>query len=396
MVSDVHAIDDAAGAQGNSHVRTSEAADLSRNPLAALEALVDAEGLEADLLLCPGDLCDKADPGGLRWAWQALGALAGKLGAEILATTGNHDVDSRLAHKKVDTYGELLDLRPHFPVPDEHLANEFFARGVTVREAPKARVVLLDSCFLHRERKRRQLNRGFLTQRVLDRVAEIAATPPAHVDAVNVLVCHHQPLRWTETSGSHGEMRGGERLVRILERSPSRGWVLVHGHCHTPTLDYLGQTSGGPVRFAAGSVGVALPANVLTSAYSPNPKWSGDTYLRNQFYLLEIGAPGSVSGLDMPGRFRAWDWLDGWTPATHESMIPGNGGFGFRASGLDLASWIASMGSRDLTWRDLLREEPRLDHLAPCDMNTLVMTLRRGRHGVLQDDNGRIAEVSLV
>jgi hypothetical protein len=191
-------------------------------------------------------------------------------------------------------------------------------------------------------------------------------------------------------------MRGGESLVRILERSPSGGWVLVHGHCHTPALDYLGQTSGGPVRFAAGSVGVALPANVITSAYAANPQWTGDTYLRNQFYLLEIERPGMVDGLEVPGRFRAWDWLDRWVPATQESMIPGAGGFGFRASGLDLARWIASMELRDLTWKDLLCEEPRLDHLAPCDMNTLVMTLRRAGHGVLQDENGRILEVSLT
>jgi hypothetical protein len=256
-------------------------------------------------------------------------------------------------------------------------------------------VVLVDSCFLHRERKRRQLLRGHLTSRVLDTIATIASQPPKHDGAVNILVSHHQPLRWTEIGSEHGEMRGGERLVRILERSPSSGWVLVHGHCHTPALDYLGQTTGGPVRFAAGSVGVALPANVLTSALSPNPLWSGDTYLRNQFYLLEIAPPGSIPGLGVVGKFRAWDWLNGWREATRTSMIPGQGGFGFRASGIDLAHWILTIGPKDLKWADLVSREPRLKHLAPCDMNTLVMTLRRDGHGVLQDRDGRIAEVAL-
>jgi 3',5'-cyclic AMP phosphodiesterase CpdA len=397
VVSDVHAVDDVSGAHGNSNVRVSQAHDPKLNPVTALLALVEADDLKADLLLCPGDLSDKANPGGLRWAWDAMGKVAEKLGAEVLATTGNHDVDSRLAHKKTDTYGALLDLRPHFPIGDYDSANEFFARGVTVQEGRKARVVLLDSCFLHRERRRRQLDRGYLTQRVLDRVAEIASRPPANQGAMNIIVCHHQPLRWTEIGeDNRGEMRGGERLVRILERSLSGGWVLFHGHCHIPALDYLGQTSGGPVRFAAGSVGVALPANALTSSLSPNPQWSGDTYLRNQFYLLEIAPPGSVAGLGIAGTFRAWDWLDGWRPATHASMIPGKGGFGFRASGIDLAGWIAMMRPRDLTWEDLVGHEPRLDYLAPCDMNTLAMALRRGGHGVLQDGNGRLVEVSLA
>lgn len=407
VVSDVHAVDDLNGNVGNSNVLLSEKGDPDRNPIEALVELVKKEHLKADLLVCPGDLCDKGDPEGLNWTWKKLLELAALLGAEALATTGNHDVDSRLAHKKRDTYGALLDLRPHFPLEDEDRANEFFARGITVHETPKTRVVLLDSCFLHRERKRRQLEHGFLTQRVLDRVAEIASKPPQHEGALNILVCHHQPLRWTEFGSkkkSKGEMRGGETLVRSLERSTAGPWILVHGHCHIPAIDYLGQTSGGPVRFSAGSVGAALPANATSVATTPH--WSGEIFVRNQFYLLEVGAPGAIAGIGLPGRFRAWDWLETplspagerslqWRPAQRESIIPGEGGFGFRASGIDLANWIMGLGKKDLTWPDLLKGEKRLAHLAPCDMNTLVMVLRKQGHGVLQDSNGRIEEVSL-
>jgi 3',5'-cyclic AMP phosphodiesterase CpdA len=396
VISDLHAVDDLKGAVGNSNIRISDAGNPKQSPITALKALISDKGLKADFLLCPGDLCDRANPGALAWAWKQLDEISLQLGAQIVATTGNHDVDSRLAHKKTDTYGALLDLRPHFPFADYGIANEFFARGITVHQTSKARIVLLDSCFLHRERKRRQLDRGFLTQRVLDQIEEIASEKPEHDGAVNLLVCHHQPLRWTEFGGSmKGEMKGGERLVRILERSLASGWILVHGHCHVPALDYLGQTSGGPVRFSAGSVGVALPATVLTGASASPSYWAGDIYLRNQFYVLEMARPGSVPGVGLAGRFRAWDWLDGWQPAARESMIPGEGGFGFRASGIDLADWITGLGAQDLRWEDLIKEDRRLDHLAPCDMNLLVMTLREQGHGVLQDENGRIAEVSL-
>jgi 3',5'-cyclic AMP phosphodiesterase CpdA len=396
VISDLHVVDDLNGPSGNTNIRVSDAGDAKQNPLTALQALIKREKLKADFLICPGDLCDRADPGGLKWAWGELREISSDLGAETLATTGNHDVDSRLAHKKTDTYGALLDLRPHFPHQDYQLANEYFARGIAVHETDRARVILVDSCFLHRERKSKQLDRGFLTPRVLDRVEEISATAPTAQGAINVLVCHHQPLRWTEFGDyKKGEMRGGERLVRILERSPAGAWILVHGHCHVPALDYVGQTSSGPVRFSAGSAGAALPATVLTGPPASPDYWAGDIYLRNQFYLLEVEKPGSPAGVGLAGRFRAWDWLDGWQPAKRESMIPGEGGFGYRASGLDLADWIADIGPPDLDWGRLVNEDPRLEHLAPCDMNVLVMALRSRGHGVLQNDNGRIEEVSL-
>jgi 3',5'-cyclic AMP phosphodiesterase CpdA len=396
VISDLHVVDDLNGGTGNSNIRVSDAADPTQNPITALKALITEQQLKADLLLCPGDLCDRADPRALVWAWEQLGEIARLLDAEIIATTGNHDVDSRLTHRRVDTYGALLDLRPHFPIADYAIANEYFARGITVHQSERARVVLLDSCFLHRERKAKQLDRGFLTSRVLDEVEELASIKPDHDGAINVLLCHHQPLRWTEFGDvKKGEMRGGERLVRVLERSSAGAWVLVHGHCHAPALDYLGQTSGGPVRFSAGSIGAALPATVLTQALAPPTYWAGDIYLRNQFYLLDVATPGSVPGVGLAGRFRAWDWLDGWQLAKRESMIPGEGGFGYRASGVDLADWIAGLGASDLGWEDLISEDPRLEHLAPCDMNLLVMTLRGRGHGVLQDINGRIEEVSL-
>ncbi len=397
IVSDLHAVDDQKGPSGNTNVRLSDAGDPKQNPLTALSGLVQKEQLEADFLICPGDFCDRADPGALSWAWTEMHGIATELGAEMLSATGNHDVDSRLAHRKRDTYGELLGLRPHFPFRDYDLANEYFARGIAIYETDRVRAILLDSCFLHRERKPKQLERGFLTDRVLDQVEEMVSRKPANDAAVSMVVCHHQPLRWTEFGGTKkGEMRGGERLVRILERSPTGPWALIHGHCHVPALDYLGQTSGGPVRFSAGSVGVALPASVLTGPVVAHQYWSGDVYLRNQFYLLEISPPGSISGVGLGGRFQAWDWLDGWQPAKRESMIPGAGGFGYRASGLDLARWVTSLGEKDLRWSQLVAADARLMHLAPCDMNLLVMTLRAQGHGVLQDDNGRIDEVALA
>jgi hypothetical protein len=62
----------------------------------ALFALLKHDHLTADLLLSPGDLGDKADPTGIQLGGQTLNRLKDQLEArELVASAGNHDVDSR-------------------------------------------------------------------------------------------------------------------------------------------------------------------------------------------------------------------------------------------------------------------------------------------------------------
>src|SRR5439155_7955565 len=119
VVSDLHAYDRVDG-EPPSHFCTLDPEDQpGKHPLAGLEQLIVTQGLRADLLLCAGDIGDKANPGGVRSAWNWLVRLSQKFGASMLATPGNHDVDSRFIYNQYDAKGVLQSLSPPFPFPAE-------------------------------------------------------------------------------------------------------------------------------------------------------------------------------------------------------------------------------------------------------------------------------------
>lgn len=66
VVSDIHAYSESVLKQSEtrpSYVEVSSPSDLAgQNPFVALNKLVETEGLDADFLVCCGDLGDKAQP----------------------------------------------------------------------------------------------------------------------------------------------------------------------------------------------------------------------------------------------------------------------------------------------------------------------------------------------
>jgi predicted phosphodiesterase len=381
IISDLHAVNDQDGSGGTSHVRMTQRGQAQLNPLDALRELVRDGTISADLVLCPGDLTDRADPEALAYAWAELVDIADALGAPLIATTGNHDVDSRHVRSDHDTLGQLLSLDPHFPALDYNTANEFFARQFTTIEDGSTRVLVVDTCHFHRDRKE-EITRGRLAKRTVRAIAERLGAPDAPGERLNIVLCHHHPLRWSHVADVADEIEGGERLVALLEDRSEESWLLVHGHRHTPEISYLGVTSSGPVRFAAGSVGAALPKTDASG-------------LSNQIYQVRLRT-APQHGLAMVGEFTAWDWTTTWEPAGFQSAIPHKGGFGFRANGRDLASWVLGLGLKDLSWSDLVEHDARMSYLAPKDLRVMTRCLRSSGHGVFEDPvTARPQEISL-
>lgn len=107
IASDIHAF--GASTEGTGFVSAkSDQQQPHRNALLSLIEFVKKSKLRADYLLCPGDLGEKADVEGIAYAWRSLDELAKALGgAQLIATTGNHDVDSRHKYNKFDPDGFL-------------------------------------------------------------------------------------------------------------------------------------------------------------------------------------------------------------------------------------------------------------------------------------------------
>src|SRR3712207_3301680 len=70
--------------------------DPYRQPFPGLYRLIDEEGLRADVVLCAGDMTDKARQAPAAEAWRLVHAAAQRMQAGlVLGAVGNHDMDSR-------------------------------------------------------------------------------------------------------------------------------------------------------------------------------------------------------------------------------------------------------------------------------------------------------------
>lgn len=401
IVSDLHAashhVPDA-----HTFLRPGPAMDGTRNPFDALDDLIAQEDLRADFVLCPGDLGDKADPDGIAYAWQSLDRLRERLRAAcLIATAGNHDIDSRFMYTGYDAKGRLQELAPLFPVADLHPADEYWSRHFTTIETDAARVVTLNSCAYHgyyddeddhahpnRHRARRERDHGRVADRTLVRLRRHleGLTPKP----VNIVLCHHHPARFGVKLPDTDVMEGGDVLVELLAGGTCGRWAIVHGHKHYPNLMYAQGGGNAPVIFGAGS-------------FSSADLWAelgGD--VRNQFYVIEFPLRDTIPlGLPWAATFRSWTFIasQGWVTRSPEGGLPSLGGFGFRAEAGQLAddvnAYAAAKGKTIMRWSEVLEAFPRLRYLIPIDEKHLERELEQRGCSVDRTQDGQIREVTL-
>jgi hypothetical protein len=336
-----------------------ESGDPAFNPLGGLEKLVqDSPELRADVLLCPGDLCDQADWDALPYAWGQVHAFADLIGAShVVATVGNHDIDSHNRHEGEAIDAGLRRLAPPFPCDPG--ADGYWGDRVTHMRGEDWQVISLNSSLM-RELAEGEVDRGEVHDATLQLIATITQGEEL---PVNVLLCHHHPQPFTRAApGDASHMDAGDRLVHLLNELPET-WMIIHGHKHYPHLDYMEGTGASPARLVAGSTGAILWP-MLSS------------YVRNQLHLVEFPV-GLCCDLDMSlaGQVRSWSWQAGgkWIPARAEGDgLPGIAGFGYRSDGPGLARSLVRMaGEAEITVVDQekLREwQPRLRFLLPKDL----------------------------
>lgn len=391
VVSDLHVFEGSSDKERPpSYVGTADPDDgPSKYPFPGLQRLIEDQGLSADLLLCPGDMTNQAHTSALRHAWQKLHDLKGWLGAShLLATNGNHDIDSRFGDSDFDPKGAIQSLSPMFPGTTEAQCDRYWSRNFVVVEHHNARVVLLNSAAFHGYgiEREKEFERGRISQRTLLALqSELSATNAK----VNILICHHHPFRFNEISeADYSEMEGGSALLSML--ADLGEWLIIHGHKHFPKLAYSPGDATSPVIFSAGSFSAVLHPIAAQRA-------------RNQFYIIDIPIDELDSlGLELAGKIRAWDWigLKGWQPAGPESGLPRSSGFGWRESPTSIAQNIAALLSPPgviRTWAEIISEIPKVDFLLPSNKRTVVQKLieKHKVKVVANIDTGEIDELGI-
>jgi 3',5'-cyclic AMP phosphodiesterase CpdA len=361
--------------------------DPGNNPLAALAKLIDeSDSLSADVLLCPGDLCDQAEWGALEYVWERLADLASRLGAEVvIATAGNHDIDSQGRHKPAWIAEGLRELDPPFPMGEAAAAANYWDERVSIVKGDAWRVVTLNSTLMRElDEAAREHDHGEISKDTLELLKSQLQGP---CETVNVLMCHHHPLPSTNLNPSdRSQMDKGDQLVRLLDDLDGP-WFVVHGHKHEPDLEYLGGTANAPVRLASGSVGA-----MLRGKYG--------THVRNQFHVVEFPVDRCEEiHLMLGGYVRSWTWrgMTGWEPALEGDGLPAVAGFGHKRDGRSLAREIFSRAQQNhlssIERPALLVQEPKLEFMLPKDLVTFADELEAHGCHVQFDRRGNVDRV---
>ena len=352
-----------------------------------LKRLVKEEGLSPDYLLCPGDITNRSNPDALTFAWGRLNQIAEGFGCGLIATVGNHDVDSRYQTNKFDPRGYLMSLSPTLPVGDRGKFLEYWAENFTVVSGDDCTLVIVNTAAYHGggSDASQELEHGRISDITLGRLEKAIANLPD--TSVNLLLCHHHPLKgepWDDTLV--GQTRGGERLVAILEKS-DRAWVIVHGHKHAPDLFYGHGGANSPVILACAS----FSAQINADAQNKNP---------NQVHHLICDPEGAINGgLTSAGTIRSWTWQPGigWQRSRGSAGLPHSVGFGYRGNVKLLADEVEAMLATRSTpvaqWKEAVAAVPALVHLIPTDLNMLLKNFKSRGLDVLTERDGSFAQI---
>lgn len=387
VVSDIHGFDGtrAEFKSAPSWLDISVPAVGLRNPIVGLSELLRDRGLTADYLICCGDLGHQAFPPAIQNVWSTLHTLKQERRIPIiLATAGNHDLDSRYIYNLFDARGHLQGLHPAFPDSDDARANEFWAQHFTVYEFDNVRLLLLNSAAYHGYQD--EFRHGRLAASTIDRIRtrlQKTSTKP-----LNICICHHHPERHAGVPvGDYSEMKGGAQLTALLSSAEFGSWLVLHGHIHFPDISYAHGGSSSPILFSAGSLSAKLYPE-----YGPT--------VRNQAYLLSFSLV-DVKQFGLCGGFMSWDWTDGmgWSDASANSGLPAFGGFGYRTNPAPLAQKIADeiKTAQRLSFDQLSSQLPELRYLIPQDLRNLLEILKQEYATRIHfDDRGCVDELEIT
>ncbi|MFY3977186.1 metallophosphoesterase family protein [Achromobacter xylosoxidans] len=354
------------------------------DPFGDLDQLIDREKLCVDLLLCGGDICDQADLRGFQYAWQKMNALKERLSArELIATCGNHDLNSRLieSDEDPDPKGALQTVQPQFPFEDKNLTNHFWARNFAiVQPVPGVSIVVLNTSAYHGGADDEHRH-GRVSQRTITAI-EKELQGMGSTD-LNILLCHHhvRPLQglWTNAPDIEYMKKGGE-LLRALTMRTATPWLVLHGHRHVPNLEHSND-----------------PSVIVVGASSFSRQVQGRF---NQFHVLDVEVDDGAAQ-PLKGTIETWSWnrQGGWQkrPVNDDGEgFPPFCGFGSaflpRAIVGKIRSFVGDSPDYVL-WSSLVQHVPDLKFMTPTQFSQMETLLGKCNINLYRDREGNVTQV---
>jgi len=379
VISDLHAHSAEPIASSASYCSTNplyKSADM--NPLSGIPTLLAENSLRVDWVVSPGDLGDKAEPSAQSAAWTELKNIKIGVGAtELIATAGNHDIDSRRSFPDFDPKSSLQTLDPAFPIATPagppglaQYSDIFWSRNFVIVPFVEhdCSLVILNSCAFHGySSDANSPPNEHLRGRISPQTASILKNEIHKLDTkLNILLVHHhlRPHPFINDGASY--MLGGEKLVDTL-KSSSKQWFVLHGHQHVPYLSYADGTPFAPIILSAGSVAAKTYPAI------------GGVHPRNQIHHVAIDLDlTDQSGAEVLGHITTWSWSPtvGWKAAKQDAGLPYQSGFGYRPHMIgirdQIASKVAAAPQGVIKWERIIEQMPKLKFLLTSDISELA------------------------
>ncbi len=317
---------------------------INQHPVAALINLIEKSKLESDVLICPGDLGDRADEQGISTSWTFLEEIKLKINAKILiGIPGNHDVNSR-NKTGTDPFAFIKNFHENFPFKDKTLKSKFWDLGYCIIKHQESLILLVNTVHDHTNETNAQ--QASLSAETLEHIEKELSELEIDNFKYKICVLHHHPIKhsniqnWKDTDS----VENGDKLISMLSQFGFN--MVIHGHKHQPRIM---EYSSLPI-FATGSF--ASFANLQ------------GTGIQTMFHIIELDESSRK------GVINSWEYdiINGWSQK-HNPNFPPRIGFGANPDLPNLANKINEMfilnGKRPLLYDDLIKSLGDLLFLIP-------------------------------
>lgn len=360
------------------------------NPMEKLHDFIHDECINADLIICPGDITSFADQVAFGKGWKELNTLKENVGAsKLIAATGNHEIISRVenangtcgnVNDEVDPLKILYGL-DDYPTKFNDISQKwiYWGKGFEIIYGETWKVVIINSCHFHGSLRRNEYERGRISDvAICELKCELEDKEKDR--AIRILVIHHPPASQEGDGGELGRipMSNGEALINALANT-NDDWLVIHGHKHFQRLIRAQGGGNPPILFGAGSFGANLTGVISTKT-------------KNQFYLLKIKCVEDSLGMErMEGVIDSYFWnCEKWqTVEEAKHGLPNGCGFSFVTKDTahltsQLIAHVKSLGTY-AKWNELKNEFSELNYLLPESIRNIKKALKKHNVAVLPD-----------
>lgn len=327
---------------------------VNQHPIQSLIDTIRKEKIESDLLLCPGDISNKTDPQGLITGWSFLEELKTELGAKyLIASLGNHDVDSRGIYNKYDYLNLPRKLKENYPFDFRDAKKAYIADRFCFIEIDDILIFNFNSSHSHSNAE--SALESLITDDILEEIGNELNGLKKHYK-FKIALTHHHPIMHSNVGFTYRDqdhIEKGERLVDILNSFNFQ--IFIHGHKHEPKITNY---NGIPV-FASGSI------SSIT-----NLKETGSY---NCFHIITLNEN------DKKGTIENWEYTFGVGWSLASIKLRPSFGFGFQGNVEDFCSDIKLFFDKENKSRITIDEFknifPDFNYLTPNDYSKVIENL---------------------